>query len=135
LSTKKLKVILDSNIFFIPSQFNLNLFEELKNVLNRSFEPVVLSSTLKELQGIQKSVSIKEKKQATIALALTSKCRRMNIEKNPLESYDDVILRVAQKNGWCVVTNDRTLRKQLREKGIPVIYLRQKNHLVIEGNI
>ena len=123
---KRLKVILDSNFFFIPSQFTLDIFEEMKKIINRSFEPIVLSSTLKELKGIQQSASQKIKKQVTVALELASRCRRIDIEKDQKESYDDVILRVTQKKGWCVATNDRILRKKLREKNIPIIYLRQK---------
>lgn len=107
----------------------------MKKIINRSFEPIVLSSTLEELKGIQQSTSQKIKKQAAIALELASRCQRVDIEKDQKESYDDVILRVTQKKGWCVATNDRTLRKKLRAKSIPVIYLRQKSHLIIEGNV
>ena len=132
---KQLKVILDSNFFFIPSQFTLDIFEELKKVIGRNFEPIVLSSTMRELQGIQQSTSQKIQKQAAVAMELASRCRQIDIKKDQKESYDNVVFRVAQKKGWCVATNDVVLRKRLREKNIPVIYLRQKSHLIIEGNI
>ncbi len=135
LNQKQLKVIIDSNFFFTPSQFTLDIFEELKKVIDRSFEPIVLSSTIRELQGIHQTTSQKIKKQATVALKLASRCKQIDIEKGQKESYDDVILRVAQKNSWCVATNDMVLRKKLREKNIPVVYLRQKSHLIMEGSI
>jgi len=136
LSDKKpLKVILDSNFLFIPSQFTIDIFEELGRVLNRSFEPILLSPTITELQRVSKSKSPKLQKQATIALKLTGRCRRINVEKDPRESYDDLILRVASKEKWCVATNDRILRRRLRKENVPVIYLRQKSHLIAEGNV
>ncbi|MCK4223071.1 hypothetical protein KAX01_02145 [Candidatus Bathyarchaeota archaeon] len=136
LSSKKpLKVILDSNFFFIPSQFAIDIFEELGRTLNRSFEPILLSSTLTELQLISKSKSQKLQKQATIALKLAMRCRRMDVEKDPKESYDDLIFRVASKKKWCVATNDRILRRRLRKENVAVIYLRQESHLIVEGNI
>ena len=136
LSSKKpLKVILDSNFFFIPSQFAIDIFEELGRTLNRNFEPILLSPTLTELQLISKSKSQKLQKQATIALKLAMRCRRMDVEKDPKESYDDLIFRVASKKKWCVATNDRILRRRLRKENVAVIYLRQESHLIVEGNI
>jgi len=49
---EKVKIILDANFLFVPSQFNVDIFEELSNLLNRRFEPILLSSTMKELTGI-----------------------------------------------------------------------------------
>ena len=54
---EKLKVVLDSNFLFVPSQFHLDIFEELANLLNQRFEPILLSSTQKELQGLAESTS------------------------------------------------------------------------------
>ncbi len=51
------------------------------------------------------------------------------------ESVDDVILRVASENKLPVATNDSELRKKLRERGIPVIYLREKSKLEVEGAV
>jgi rRNA-processing protein FCF1 len=128
-------VILDSNFLFIPSQFNLDIFTELMRVLNRNFTPVVLSSTIKELKLIQQKASMKEKKQATLALGLASKSQQVDIKKGTSESPDDIILRVAKEHGWCVATNDKALRRRLRENNIAVIFLRQQSHLEVEGNI
>ena len=54
-----LNVILDANFLFVPSQFNVDIFAELSNLLNRRFEPIVLSSTVQELQRLAESVSPK----------------------------------------------------------------------------
>ena len=120
-----LKVILDANFLFIPLQFNVDVFDELSKLLNRKYEPVILSSTKKELEGLAES-SQKIQKQALLALMLAKKCNFINIEKAQNESYDDVIVRIASEWKVPVGTNDKDLRKRLRKIGTPVIFLRQK---------
>ncbi len=132
---EKLKVVLDSNFLFVPSQFQINIFEELANLLNRSFEPIILSSTKKELQGLAESDSPKKRKQALLALKFAEKCRLVSVEKMSEETYDDVIVRVAAEWKSPVATNDRELRKRLRNIGVPVIFLRQKHRLEMEGAV
>ena len=130
-----LKVILDANFFFVSSQFKLDIFEELANLLNQRFEPILLSSTLQELEGLVESSSPKIGKQALFALRFAEKCRFVSIEKSLSESYDDVIVRVAAEWRVLVGTNDRELRRRLRERGVPVIFLRQKRRLALEGAV
>jgi rRNA-processing protein FCF1 len=129
------KIILDANLFFVPSQFNLDIFEELANLLNRRFEPVVLSSTHEELLGLTESSSPQIQKQALLALKLAEKCSFVPVNKDSGETYDDVIVRVSTEWKSPVGTNDRELRKRLRRNGVAVIFLRQKQRLVIEGTV
>jgi rRNA-processing protein FCF1 len=132
---EKLKVILDSNFLFIPAQFQLDIFEELANLLNQRFEHIILSSTQQELQGLSESDSLKTRKQALLALRLAEKCRVVPVEKGLEETYDDVIVRVAAEWKSPVATNDRELRRRLRIMGIPVIFLRQKRRLMLQGAV
>ncbi|MCJ7614516.1 hypothetical protein MUO71_07135 [Candidatus Bathyarchaeota archaeon] len=129
------KVILDANFLLVPVQFNLVIFEELANLLNRRFEPILLSSTQKELQGLTESNSTKTQKQALTALRMAEKCRFVPVEKSVNETYDDVIVRVATEWKSPVATNDRELRKRLRQLGVPVIFMRQKHRLAMEGAV
>jgi rRNA-processing protein FCF1 len=130
-----IKVVLDANFFFVSSQFNVDVFEELANLLNRRFEAVLLSSTQKELQGLAESTSPKQRKQAQLALKLAEKCNVVSVEKGLMDTYDDVIVRVAAEWKSPVATNDRELRKRLRKVGVPVIFLRQKRRLEMEGAV
>ncbi len=132
---EKVKIILDANFLFVPSQFSVDIFEELSNLLNRRFEPILLSSTMKELQGLAESTSLKIRKQALLAIRLAEKCHFVSVEKSLNESYDDVIVRVASDWKSPVGTNDRELRKRLRKIGAPVIFLRQKRLLEMEGAV
>ena len=132
---EQIKVILDTNFFFVPSQFNLDIFEELAELLNQRFEPILLSSTHKELQGLTNSSSPKEQKQAQLALTVAEKCHSVPVEKTLDETYDDVIVRVAAAWKTPVATNDRELRKRLRKVGVSVIFLRQKHRLALDGAV
>jgi rRNA-processing protein FCF1 len=130
-----LKIILDSNFLFLPAQFHIDIFEEVRKLLNKNFEPVLLSSTYEEIKKFAKSKNPRIVRQATIALLFAQKCKITPIQLQPEESNDDAILRLATKWKCPVATNDRLLRKRLRKVNIPVIFLRQKSHLEIEGNI
>ena len=129
-----LKVIIDANFFFLPSQFKLDIFEELANLLIQRFEPILLSSTKKELEGLAESTP-KTRKQALLALRFAEKCNLIPVDMDLMENYDDVIVRVASEWKCPVATNDRELRKRLRKKKIPVIFLRQKDRLEINGAV
>jgi len=128
-----IKVILDANFLFIPFQFQIDIFEELKNLLNQRVEPIVLSSTYEELQKLVKKGSPKIRRQASSALELAKRCEIMDVERLPGETNDDVIARFAKVFNCPVATNDRTLKRRLRNMKVAVIYLRQKSRLEMEG--
>jgi rRNA-processing protein FCF1 len=46
---------------------------------------------------------------------------------------DEMILRLSKEKGVPVATNDRSLRRKLRDINIPVVYVREKSHLSLEG--
>ena len=129
------KVILDSNFLFIPSQFQIDIFEGLMALLNQKFEPIILSPTHKELQRIAESGPPKMRRQALLALRLAEKCRVVEVEQSFRETPDDVIARVAAEWRCPVATNDRALRKRLRDNNVPIVYLRQRARLEMEGSI
>lgn len=128
-----LQVILDSNFLFIPSQFQIDIFEELLTLLNRQFELVLLSVTLQEIHTMAKKGSPKMRRQALLARKLAERCRIVQVRRGMEETHDDVVVRIAQELKCPVATSDRALRKRLRRNGIPVIFLREKTHLALEG--
>lgn len=128
-----IKVILDSNFLFIPSKFQIDIFEGLMTLLNQRFELILLSSTYNELLIISEKGSPSMRKKAALALKLAGKCSIVNVKKGMEETHDNVILRIASKWQCLVATNDRELRKKLRNRGIPVIFMRGKSRLELEG--
>ena len=70
-----LKVILDSNALFVPLEFKIDIFEELKRLLNRNVEFILLSPVKRELEMLAAKDSPKIRRQALFALKLAEKCK------------------------------------------------------------
>ena len=137
-SSKKtgiLKVIFDSNAFFVPLEFKIDIFEELCRLLNRNVEFILLSPVKRELELLAGGDSPKSRREALFALEFAGKCKYVAVETDGKALVDDVIVRVAKSWKSPVFTNDRQLKKRLRDISVPVIYVRQKSRLDIDGLI
>ena len=134
LPKRKLQIILDSNALLVPLEFKIDIFEELENVVNTAMKPILLSPILDEIEKIARESSPKMRKNATYALKLAERCEIVRIDEADMPA-DDAIVKVANERKCPVFTNDRALRKRLRNINVPVIYLRQKSRLEIDGRI
>ena len=131
---EKVEVIVDSNALFAPLQFKIDMFGELERLLNRRFELILLSPVRGELETLAAEGSPKTRRMANFALKLAEKCRYVEVNSSK-KVVDDVIVETAAKWRTPVFTNDSQLRKRLRDISVPVIYLRQKSRLEIDGMI
>ncbi len=131
----KLKVILDANALFVPLKFKIDIFEELKTLLNRNLELVLLQPIKKELEKTAEKGAPKTRKEANYALKLAEKCTLIKLDEKFVGSPDDAIVKVAGEWKCPVFTNDKALRKRLRDISVPVIYVRQKSQLEIDGRV
>jgi rRNA-processing protein FCF1 len=129
------KVILDSNALFVPLQFRIDIFDCLEQLLERSHELILLSPVKRELEALTKKGSPKTRKNALHALKLAEKCKYVEVEAPASALADDVIVKIAEEWKSPVFTNDRQLKKRLRDISVPVIYVRQKSRLEIDGMI
>jgi rRNA-processing protein FCF1 len=130
-----LKVIMDSNALFVPLQFKIDVFNDLKRLLNRRFELILLSPVKRELEVLAEKGSPKISKNAYYALKLAEKCKYVEVDAPASALTDDVIVKIAKEWKAVVFTNDRQLRERLRDISVPVIYVRQKSRLEIDGMI
>jgi uncharacterized protein len=133
--TQTLKVIFDSNAFFIPLEFRIDIFGEVERLLNRRVDFVLLSTVKRELEVLSSKDSPKIRRQAIFALKIAEKCIYVPVEEAEKITTDDAIIITAKAWNCPVFTNDSQLRKRLRDISVPVIYLRQKSRLVIDGLI
>jgi rRNA-processing protein FCF1 len=131
----RLKVILDSNALFVPLQFKIDIFADSERLLNRKVEFILLSPVKRELELLAAEGSPKTRKDAAYALRLAEKCKYVPVKASDTALTDDVIVETARNWGVPVFTNDRLLRKRLRDINMPVIYVRQKSRLEIDGLI
>ena len=132
---QSLKVIADSNALFVPLQFKIDIFNELTRVLNRNFDLVLLSPVKRELETLAENSSPKTRKNAVFALRLAEKCKYVKVPEKPKELTDDAIVRIALRWKAPVFTSDKLLKKRLRDISLPVIYVREKSRLEIDGMI
>ncbi len=122
---KRGSVILDTNALMIPYQFGVDVFSELEKM--GYHELLVPEGVVKELNKLHIHAKGKDRTAASVALSLMDRCSIIEAKGNP----DDVIIKLAEERDAAVVTNDVELKKRLKEKKIPTIYLRQKKRLIV----
>jgi hypothetical protein len=114
------------------TQFPVDVVVELENILP-SHKLTVPSYVLEELENIKRRSRGKNRIAAAVAIKIAQnppfQVREMELNRG--ERVDDALLRQAQ----VLCTNDRELRRKAREKGIPVVYLRQKRYLSVDGHL
>jgi uncharacterized protein len=118
----------DANAFMMASQFRIDLFGELRELIG-SFEPVVLNEVIRELRGIAQGNG-RHASAAKVGLALSEQCRVVESGEST-GTVDERIAGYAERHGGMVVTNDRKLRDFLLSRNIPVISLKNKKKLDI----
>ena len=123
------RVVLDSNFLMMPFQFNVDVFSELDRVLERGYRAYVTDGVLRELRGIHGRAG----RAGRAALQLASRLPVIETGKAGEEDVDASLMRLASEGNTIICTNDKILIEKLRRKGLPVIYLRQRKHLVLDG--
>ena len=126
------EVVIDTNFFMVPFQFNVDIITELENKLP-SYKLTTPSFVVNELKGLKKNNKGKIRLNANLALKLanSSKVEIKDISLLENETVDDALLRVSE----VLATNDIELKKRAKDKGITVAYLRQKRYIAVEGKI
>ena len=124
------KVIFDSNFLMVPFQFGVNIFEELSRILDIRHDIFVPKCVVKELEGLSKTKG----KDAIRAKAALELAKTLPLLDSPEENADDFLYNVASTT-VIICTNDKNLKEKIRKKGSPVIYLRQKKYLDIDGHL
>ncbi|MBR9682491.1 MAG: hypothetical protein GOV02_02345 [Candidatus Aenigmarchaeota archaeon] len=119
-----MKIILDTNFLMGVSQFNLDVFLELKGHDLRTVNGVI-RELKKHAEGNGKKAQA-----AKFALKLV-KSKGLKVLYSKEKDTDEAIVEYAKK-GYAVATQDRLLRTNSKKLGATVIYIRQKRYLVVE---
>lgn len=115
----------------VPGLFGVDIMRELDRLSERRCELVVPKAVLRELKRISEQGKPKERAAAKVGLSLAERGEVVEGE----DGADEVILKLASEGQIAVGTTDSVLRRKLRDRGVAVIYLRQKSHLAVNGNI
>ena len=126
------EVVIDTNFFMVPFQFNVDIITELENLLP-SYKLTTPSFVINELKGLKRNNKGKVRLNANLALKLVNSSK-VEIKDIPLlenEAVDDGLLRVSE----VLATNDIILKNRAKMNGITIVYLRQKKYIAVEGKI
>ena len=126
------EVVIDTNFFMVPFQFNVDIINELEKLLP-SYRLTTPSFVINELKGLKRNTKGKTRLNANLALKLanSSKIEIKDISLLENETVDDALLRVSE----VLATNDIELKNRAKDKGITVAYLRQKRYIAVDGKI
>lgn len=130
-SEDRVVVVADTSFLMLPGLFGVDVEEELGRLLEQRYEMTIPMPVLQELEQLATHGSPKERMSANIGLLLTKRAKVIEIGGQA----DDAIMRIAGEKRCVVGTTDAKLRKELRRRRVPVIYLRQRSHLAIDGQI
>ena len=113
------EVVIDTNFFMVPFQFNVDIITELEKLLP-SYKLTTPSFVINELKGLKRNNKGKIRLNANLALKLanSSKVEIKDISLLENETVDDALLRVSE----VLATNDIELKNRAKEKGITVAY-------------
>jgi rRNA-processing protein FCF1 len=131
-----LPVIMDTNFLTVPGQFGVDIFSEAERVLERGLEFVLLDTVLDEIKAKLDRASRTEVRMFRVALDLAERCTIVNVgASSKVNPVDDQLLEYTKSAGGVLATNDRELRERAISKGVPVLLLRGKKHLKLEGSV
>lgn len=123
-----LAVIIDSSAIIMLFEFSINLENELNRLLGK-YKIVVPKSIAEELKLLSEKGRGKKRIFAKASLKLIERYEIVDTEE---KRGDESILLLAKKLNGFVLTNDRELRKKLKEEGVHTIFLREKSKLVLD---
>ena len=129
-------VVLDTNILTVPAQFSVDIFAESERVVERRIEFVILKSVIQELKRKLEGAVRTEKFKFRIALDFVERCTIIGLDEiTSGKPVDDQVLEYAFSVNGIVATNDKELREKSLERGVPVLFMRGKKRLELQGNV
>jgi hypothetical protein len=129
-------VVVDTSFLLIPAEFGIDVFAESRRVLERSIEFILLTSVLQEIRKRTKLGVGPRDAKFLIASDLAKRCRTVSIDSSMVGlPVDDQLLGYTMSIKGILGTNDRRLRERARERGLPVLLMRGKTRLVLEGSV
>jgi len=121
-------VILDSSAILMLFEFSIDLEKELTRLLGIC-DIIIPKPIIQELEFLSKHGMGERKVKAKAALRVIKRYKTIEMKE---KRGDDSVIEIATKTNGIVVTNDKILKKRLKEKGISTIFLRGKKKLEME---
>jgi uncharacterized protein len=123
------RVLLDTNFLLIPGDFSVDIFTELRRVIDGRFQVCVLEATLDELERLSNKGKGRLKRSALLGLQLLRDKGVLIVPSERNVDADSVLVDIAVPGIDIVATQDKELKARLMKKHIGVIVLRKKKYL------
>jgi len=125
------RIFLDTNFIIKCIEWKIDLIGELRRICDFAYEIVLLDRVMDELAEFAAQGG-KKKETVNVALLVLNKNGAKNVASGETGLVDDILVKIATKND-AVATQDQALKRRLKEKGVPVIIIREKGYLEFVG--
>lgn len=97
-------------------------------------ELYIVDKTIDELDEIIARKAPKYKRAAKLAKEMVRKfnVKILSSKTQTFKNVDELILKIAEKGGYHIATQDAQMKRMARSRGLKVLYLRQKKYVIIE---
>tara|TARA_Y100000310_G_scaffold343613_1_gene452105 strand:- start:2941 stop:3300 length:360 start_codon:yes stop_codon:yes gene_type:complete len=112
-------IILDTNFIIHSIEFKIDFLREIDRICHFQYQLAIIDKTIEEINKLKNP----------LALKLVKSLKSL---KSTESTVDLEILKRANKE-LIVATQDKELRKALKEKNAQLITIRQKSHLTLEN--
>ncbi len=129
------KIVLDTNFLTIPAEFGVDIFSEVKRVIERSVIFIVLQPVLTEIEyRLARPRNKAEERKFRIAMSMIDRCDVVSVHSSDMP-VDDVLIDYAHSNNAVIATCDKELKRKAKNEGIPVLYLRGRKYIALDGSV
>jgi len=115
-----IKILLDTNFLVLPFELKVDIFSEFERIIDEPFKVYTLSTCLGEVKKVKPRLAVPVEKLLLL--------KNVEILKGTEKDVDKDILK---RENYFTATNDKLLKKGLKEQGKRVIFLRQRKFLQI----
>lgn len=117
-------ILLDTNFIVSALKNKINLDFELDRVITEKYQKKIIDKTIDELKKLNT-----EHSKLSIKILEKQKIKKI---KSTTTNVDNEIVKNSDKN-TIVATLDNELKKRLKEKGIKVLFIRQKKYFSLSN--
>jgi rRNA-processing protein FCF1 len=128
-----IRIILDTNFLFIPFQFKVDIFSEIKRLMSEPYELCIYEGSIQELENLNAGNS-KTAQSAKAVLKLIKQKNLKRLSNSSNEKYVDNLILEGVTDKDIVCTQDQALRRLLKNKhkSMRLIVLKSKKYLDFE---
>ncbi len=130
------EILLDTNFLLLPGEYRVDIFAEIKRIMTGPQQLVILDRTIDELNALALTGKPRQKPAAKIALLLLKKHKVRVIETGRTIHVDKLIKDYASRvprGELIIATQDAPLKKALARHHVPLIVMRKKQYLELQG--